>query len=282
MSPFRQFVQQEIARRCARNPRYSLRAAARALVMDPATLSQLVRGKRRFTPRTIRRVGASFGLDPAAIEEYVRREAKPLRTLDELEKDLAALVDEWQHRAILELTSLDEFQPDSRWIARVLGTTADQVNVALQRLTRLGLLRMVSAEKWSANAPAPVQSAAPAEGLPAACPVVRWQVIAREPERLASFYAELFGWTIDAGNALGYREVRTGGTDGGIWPAPPEAPAFVQLFAEVPDVAQAFARARALGAEAIVPPQALPDGDVMAILKAPCGIPFGMMSASPR
>src|SRR5690349_8940699 len=131
MSPFRQFVQSEIARRCAKNPRYSLRACARALAMDPATLSQLVRGKRRFTARTIRRVGTALGLDPAAVEDYVRREEKPLRSLDQLEKDLAALVDEWQHRAILELTSLEEFHADSRWIARVLGTTPDQVNVAL-------------------------------------------------------------------------------------------------------------------------------------------------------
>ena len=40
---------------------------------------------------------------------------------------------------------------------------------------------------------------------------------------------------------MGYRQIHTGserGIQGGIWPAPPQAPAFVQLFMEVEDVAQ--------------------------------------------
>jgi hypothetical protein len=50
----------------------------------------------------------------------------------------------WYHFAILELTRLQDFQPDSRWIARVLGLNPDEVNIALARLMRLGLLEMVS------------------------------------------------------------------------------------------------------------------------------------------
>ena len=46
------------------------------------------------------------------------------------------------HFAILELTRLSEFRADSRWIARVLDISVDEVNVALQRLIRLDLLDM--------------------------------------------------------------------------------------------------------------------------------------------
>ena len=42
------------------------------------------------------------------------------------------------HQAILELTQVKGFQIDSRWIARRPGISVDEVNVALQRLLRLG------------------------------------------------------------------------------------------------------------------------------------------------
>jgi predicted enzyme related to lactoylglutathione lyase len=42
------------------------------------------------------------------------------------------------------------------------------------------------------------------------------------------------------------------------------------------DSLRAFARTRGLGAQVIVPPQALPDGDALAILVDPEGRPFGL------
>jgi predicted enzyme related to lactoylglutathione lyase len=117
------------------------------------------------------------------------------------------------------------------------------------------------------------------------CPVTRWQLVTRNPDRLAAFYGALCGWEIAANNALGYRTVDTGserGIDGGIWPAPPAAPSFAQLFIEVDDVAATVARATELGARVIVPPQTLPDGDELAVVQDPEGIAFGVMRAAPR
>ena len=111
-------------------------------------------------------------------------------------------------------------------------------------------------------------------------PVVRWQILSKNPDAHASFYCELFDWQVDASNALGYRELRTGaeqGIDGGIWPAPPEAHAFVQLFVDVDDVAGAVERAVGLGAQVIVAAQVLPDGDEMAILLDPQGLSFAVV-----
>ena len=150
---FRQFLQQELAKRCARNPRYSLRAFARYLRLDHSTLSQLLRGRRRFTARTIEQVGARLSLVPAVITQFVELERTPpeswaARELRQLSRDAALSLAEWHHHAILELTRLASFRPDVRWIARVLDVPVDDVNVAVTRLARLGLLDMQSRTRW--------------------------------------------------------------------------------------------------------------------------------------
>jgi predicted enzyme related to lactoylglutathione lyase len=50
---------------------------------------------------------------------------------------------------------------------------------------------------------------------------MQWQIVTRNPDRLAEFYGRLFGWELNANNPLGYRMVDTGserGIHGGIWP----------------------------------------------------------------
>jgi transcriptional regulator with XRE-family HTH domain len=150
---FRQFLQEELAKRCARNPRYSLRAFARFLRLDHSTLSQLLRGRRRFTARTIEHVGARLSLAPAVITQFIELERTPpeswaARELRQLSRDAALSLAEWHHHAILELTRLASFKPDVRWIARVLDVPVDDVNVAITRLARLGLLDMQSRTRW--------------------------------------------------------------------------------------------------------------------------------------
>src|SRR5689334_47975 len=100
-------------------------------------------------------------------------------------------------------------------------------------------------------------------------PVKHWQILAKDPERAAAFYQSVFGWSIDAGNSLGYRMVKTNspdGVSGGIWPAPPEAQAMVSLYVEVDDVARHAQRATERGGKVVMPPQLLPDGDEMTVI----------------
>lgn len=112
-------------------------------------------------------------------------------------------------------------------------------------------------------------------------PVVHWQLLCRDPERIGQFYAALFGWTVSAANQMGYRTLETGdpnGIDGGLWPIPADAPEGVQLFVHVEDVEAGVGRAVALGARVLIPSQVLPDGDAMALLLDPAGRPFGLMT----
>jgi predicted enzyme related to lactoylglutathione lyase len=110
-------------------------------------------------------------------------------------------------------------------------------------------------------------------------PVVQWQIVAKDPDAVTRFYSALFGWKVNAHNALGYRAVETGngrGIDGGVWPSPPEGHNLVQLFVEVDDIDAALAKAQTLGATVIVPKSELPDGDALAIVLDPAGLSFGM------
>src|SRR5688572_7833198 len=95
-------------------------------------------------------------------------------------------------------------------------------------------------------------------------PVVQFQMISKNPDETAKFYSALFGWTVNSDNPLGYRHIRTGsgeGIQGGIWPAPPQAPNFVQLFMAVDDVTAAITKAKSLGAKLLIPLTMLPEGD---------------------
>jgi len=110
-------------------------------------------------------------------------------------------------------------------------------------------------------------------------PVVQWQIVAKDPDAVTRFYSALFGWKVNASNALGYRVVETGngrGINGGVWPSPPEGHNLVQLFVEVDDIDAALSKATSLGATIIVPKSELPDGDALAIVLDPAGLSFGM------
>jgi uncharacterized protein (TIGR02147 family) len=164
---FRRTLQAELARRCSRNSRYSLRAFAKYLGVDHSTLSQLLRGKRRLTDATVRKLGYRLGLEPAQIEIFAAAaRAEPARAVPaeapvtQLAAEALLVLRNRHHLAILELVRLPTFRPDVRWIARVLDTSPDQVNVALQHLLRLGLLRMKSPDRWVVEGDA---AAGPAE-----------------------------------------------------------------------------------------------------------------------
>jgi len=107
-------------------------------------------------------------------------------------------------------------------------------------------------------------------------PVTQWQILSRDPEKHSAFYADVFGWGINGNNPMGYRQADTGGMPGGFWPAPPEAHSFVQLFVEVADMNATIKKVTEKGGSVMIPPQTLPAGEQMAILRDPLGITFGV------
>jgi uncharacterized protein len=110
-------------------------------------------------------------------------------------------------------------------------------------------------------------------------PVTQWQVISQDPAKQSQFYSTVFGWNIRSDNPLGYRMVdpEPGGIAGGFWPAPAEAQAFVQLFIQVTDMGETVGKVTKNGGSVLIPPQTLPAGEQMAILRDPMGISFGLV-----
>jgi uncharacterized protein (TIGR02147 family) len=139
-----------------RNPRFSLRSFAKQLGIDHSTLSQVLRSRRRLSGRALRAVGKRMGLSEETIRSYSRRSGKKPnfnRLPDNLRSyhfdlDTFQFLSVWYHYAILELIQVQGFKTDSRWIAKTLGIAVEDVNIALQRLLRLGLLEMPRRDIW--------------------------------------------------------------------------------------------------------------------------------------
>jgi hypothetical protein len=137
---FRHLLQQEFISRCRKNPSYSLRAYARALKIQPSPLSAILRGKRPITRKMKHRLGFSLGLKP---EEF----AYEASSVQKIELDTFAIISDWYHFAILELTRVKSFRPDPNYIAKVLGVSRTQVEIAMGRLERVGLLK-IEGKRW--------------------------------------------------------------------------------------------------------------------------------------
>ena len=149
---FRLLLQSELAQRCSRNPQYSLRSFALQLGVDPSTLSQWLRHRRALTSRVIETIGQQLGVPAERVRAYIDFEMRcpppdAAQTSQLTSHTLAALEHPYAF-AILELIHVDDFTPDSRWIAARLGIDVDTVNVVLHRLVSLGLLHMQSTNVW--------------------------------------------------------------------------------------------------------------------------------------
>lgn len=133
---FQNILQEELIKRCRKNPGYSLRAFAKSLRVEPSALSQMISGKRPISNKMKLRLGSALGLTvdeltsiPCCLAPY------PL-----IEMDTFAFISDWYHYAILELTHVSGFNADPTWISRRLGITKAECSIAIQRLIRLNLL----------------------------------------------------------------------------------------------------------------------------------------------
>jgi predicted enzyme related to lactoylglutathione lyase len=105
-------------------------------------------------------------------------------------------------------------------------------------------------------------------------PVVHWEIVARDAERQAVFYRELFHWEIGAGPIM---QVSPG--LGGPEPGPGghiragDRPG-VALYVQVRDLRASLARAAELGATLVTEPFDVPGGPTLAAVDDPEGNPL--------
>jgi uncharacterized protein (TIGR02147 family) len=137
MEEFRHQLQREFLRRTAQNPAYSLRAFAKQLKINHATLSTLLAGRRKITQATIERLGRAIGLGPAAIQKYGQASQQDYV---QIEEDVFASLSNWYLDAILELTRIADFKLEPKNVARVLSISVVQAKLAIETLLRLKLI----------------------------------------------------------------------------------------------------------------------------------------------
>ena len=158
---YRTILLEELEQRCKRNNRYTPRAFARFLGLTSARLSEILNKKSGLSRESAAKIGKrlEFNAQEIAIfcdlveSEHARSHAKRQFAKIKLQKYLAPeykqvrldtfkVISDWYCFAILELSKLDIFQSNERWISKALGITPTQAKTAVERLTRLNLLEM--------------------------------------------------------------------------------------------------------------------------------------------
>jgi len=89
---FRDILTQELRRRKAVNHRYSLRAFARSLQMDPSTLSKILRGKRELSMSTAFRVANYLEFPGDLVTTFLQSVNQSARELRERRRLVTARV----------------------------------------------------------------------------------------------------------------------------------------------------------------------------------------------
>jgi uncharacterized protein len=100
-------------------------------------------------------------------------------------------------------------------------------------------------------------------------PVVHFEVIGRDADKLRGYYGELFGWEFDTNNPMNYGVVQRDGNTradgagigGGVGgPGPDGYEGHVTFYVEVPDIEATLAQAESLGGTRIFGPDEVMPG----------------------
>jgi uncharacterized protein len=116
--------------------------------------------------------------------------------------------------------------------------------------------------------------------------VVHFEIAGKDPDKLQSYYSELFDWDIDADNEFKYgivaREDNTNadgiGIGGGISAGPEGYEGHVTFYVEVPDVEAALAKAESLGGTRVMGPDEVMAGLTIGLFTDPEGHVIGVMT----
>lgn len=159
----RGYLQDELVRRCKSNPRYSLRGFAKHLEMNPSLLSKILRGQVGISTKRFDKICDKMALGPserqqlAQAEDRKRTFKKQDHLFRELRKTSAQVLEmadqfqviaDWYHYAILELTTIEGFVADERWISTRLGVPYADIVEAKERLMRLSMLGVLDDGRW--------------------------------------------------------------------------------------------------------------------------------------
>lgn len=142
-------LQRELLRRCQVNPKYSLRAFAKALEMSPAALSLILAGKRRLSSKAGERVATKLSLSPKERAFFLNApksangKDSSAANVQRLSLDAFNMIADWYHLAILSLLEIPGAQLTSKYMSAKLSIHEREAQDAIDRLKRLELVEQV-------------------------------------------------------------------------------------------------------------------------------------------
>ncbi|HYF80258.1 MAG TPA: VOC family protein [Symbiobacteriaceae bacterium] len=113
-------------------------------------------------------------------------------------------------------------------------------------------------------------------------PVVHFEILGKDGKQLQEYYANLFGWKINADNPMAYGlvEAGQGGIGGGISGMEGPVQQGVMIYVAVPDLQAALDKAVALGGKVVHPIEHIPGMVTFAQIQDPQGNIIGMVKDS--
>jgi predicted enzyme related to lactoylglutathione lyase len=117
-------------------------------------------------------------------------------------------------------------------------------------------------------------------------PVVHFEVIGKDGDKLKGYYSELFGWEIDSNNPMDYGIVSRDrnvsddgiGIGGGVASGPEGYEGHVTFYVAVPDVEAALAKAESLGGTRVMGPETIMGDMVLGQFTDPEGHLIGLVT----
>jgi predicted enzyme related to lactoylglutathione lyase len=119
-------------------------------------------------------------------------------------------------------------------------------------------------------------------------PVVHFEIIGEDAEKLRSYYSDLFGWEFETDNPMNYGVVQRDGNvsaegigiGGGVGGGPEGYSGHVTFYIEVPDVEAALAKAESLGGTRVMGPETIMESIELGLFTDPEGHLIGVVKGA--
>jgi uncharacterized protein (TIGR02147 family) len=166
---YRDRLKAELTRRQMVNPRYSLRAFAKSVGLSAPFLSQVLTGRKNLSIEAAAGLTEKLGYSPEEASAFCQQvqvgNASTLKTrnilqsreldvesgFSSLELESFAVMSDWYHFAILELSTCKGFRSNTSYISEKLEIAPAVAERAVDRLLKLGLLRKEKGRWFKTN-----------------------------------------------------------------------------------------------------------------------------------
>lgn len=136
-------LENEFEKRKKVEKKYSLRKYSEDAGIDPSTMSQYLRGKRKLTQEAFSLILGKIRCDEETLNKY----QQDVQKLELLKEKFALIKSHWYYYGILELTHTIDFKADINWVANRLGISEEVVSKAIEDMKEIGAIE-INQNSW--------------------------------------------------------------------------------------------------------------------------------------